>query len=299
MTMNPAVNQLMPRQTEGAFTSSSAKQAQSRTNESAQEDRSDSSSDVKSSKKGATTTGGVTHHFAAQQTVRKQSGQNQQEGGNLRHQIKTTKSLTRRAESKRDIVEIAGLLGVESAFEPKAQMIAALVSSSADLLHWTECEYAEGQEPALTWLALKASLHMIQDEEQKENVKEVLTEYVHEHNVEIKTSLNVADTVGKAYPEQKQLAHEMRKVIGAGNKNAYRTRDIFRELLGKFDVDSFAKSLDIYTRAIAKDLNNSMPSTNVTYLSDTLEHLRSANGARSLVLDCQDFLRNINKAGII
>lgn len=207
------------------------------------------------------------------------------------------RSLRRRAENKSQINDLSSQLGITDSVESRANEIASLVTAGADLLRWVEDKRYGGEEPAETWLSLKAASHIIKDEKGKEKLEDVTTEFVHECNVEIKTSLNVAETVSKAYPDN-ESAQKMRKIIGQGNQNTFCTRSIFRALLGNFDVDSFGKSLDVYTRSLAKDLSHAMPSTDISYLSDALTHLKSANGARSLVLDCQDFLRSLDKGGI-
>lgn len=199
--------------------------------------------------------------------------------------------LQRRAQNTNQVHNLATALGITAIVESKAQQVIATIRSGNDIEMWLDIEEADQREAAETWLVLKAASFEITDDKDKILLNDITTRFVSQRNIEIKTSLNIAETVSKAYPST-DTAQEMRKIIGQGNQHSYSTRSIFRALLQQFDTDSFAKSLDVYTKSVARDLSDIMPSTDPIYLADTLTHLQSTSTARSLAFDCKNLLKN-------
>lgn len=178
-------------------------------------------------------------------------------------------------------------LGEQDQISAKYQQIMSSVKDSGGLDRWIKGE-SESEE-AVTWMALKKAANSAKDPE-KGILQAKAFEFLKRHTTEIQTSFNVNHIVIKSYGKDQSKARKMRKAIAKGNKKLVNIRSILSILLDTFEDEDFPESFDVYTRSIAQDSKSDMPSTNLSYLSDIYARLNAANGARSILRDCEELL---------
>lgn len=178
-------------------------------------------------------------------------------------------------------------LGEQKQVSTMQQQIMSSLRDGKGLNNWIKEQ--NNAEKSVIWMALKkASLSA--KEPEKSILQEKAFEFLKRHTTEIQTSFNVNPAVIKSYGKDQAKARKMRKAIAKGNKDLINVRSILSALLNAFDEKDFAESLDVYTRSIAQDLKSDYPSTNLNYLRDIYERLNAANGARSIVRDCEELI---------